>query len=73
MFTVIKINNLKYVPVIKDTTKTCKKLVTELIETNDSKNLVIEHYKEFELFFDKEGNLIKKVPTGKNDYLCYFK
>lgn len=34
---------------------------------------VVEHYKEYEYHYDKDGRLLEKRPTAKEEYIRYWK
>jgi hypothetical protein len=44
-----------------------------LEETTEIDGYIIETYREYEIYKDNKGEVIKKVPTSNYDYLRYYK
>ncbi|WP_078411522.1 hypothetical protein [Priestia abyssalis] len=46
-------------------------LEEKLVEQEEVDGYIVETYREYEIYKDKEGNVTKSVPTSNYDYIRY--
>lgn len=59
-------------PVEVEQSSDVPELEEKLVNTKRVDGYIVETYEEFEVYKDKDGNVIKSEPTGKTDSIRYW-
>jgi len=59
-------------PVEVEQSSDVPELEEKLMKTERVNDYIVETYEEYEVYKDKEGNVIKSEPTGKTDSIRYW-
>ncbi len=60
------------VPSIAKMESTRSEIISESAGTSKHGNYMVEDYREVEVWYDDQGHIIKRKPTGKHTYLRYW-